>query len=86
MHRLVVTTGFVRQARRLVKRDPRLKVRLNRVLKLLARDLDHPSLKLHKLSGQNNWSVSVTSDIRIIFHWDGSTIYCTEIGKHDEVY
>jgi len=53
---------------------------------MLARNPNSPSLKVYKLSGQKNWSVSMTSDIRVVFSISGNTILCIKISAHDEVY
>lgn len=86
MHQLVLSSAFIRQLKRLLKRNPQLKNKVKKALNVLAKDIDHPSLGLHKLSGENNWSVSVTRDVRIIVHWEKGKLYCTRIGTHDQVY
>jgi mRNA-degrading endonuclease YafQ of YafQ-DinJ toxin-antitoxin module len=85
-YELVLSAAFQRQVKKLVKKNPKLKDRVAKTLKLLAKNINHSSLKLHKLSGENNWSVSVTSDVRVIIHLSGSKVFCTRIGSHDEVY
>jgi len=55
-------------------------------MKKLAKNPKDPVLRLHKLSGQNNWSIFITRDIRIIFGFKGKKIYLLSIGFHDEVY
>jgi mRNA-degrading endonuclease YafQ of YafQ-DinJ toxin-antitoxin module len=86
MYQLVLSSAFQRQLKRFVKRNPSLKAKVNRVFKYLIKDVAHPSIKLHKLSGKNNWSISVTHDIRIIIHLEGNKIFCLRIGSHDRVY
>lgn len=86
MHQLILSSAFVRQLKRLLRRNPQLRNKVKRTLHLLAKDINHPSLGLHKLSGENNWSVSVTQDIRIIVHWEKVKLFCTRIGTHDQVY
>ncbi|MFC1727063.1 type II toxin-antitoxin system YafQ family toxin [Patescibacteria group bacterium] len=86
MYRLVLSSAFQRQLKRLVKRNPRLKGKIKKIFEYLIKNVNHSSLKLHKLSGKNNWSISVTHDIRIIIHLEGDQIFCLRIGSHDQVY
>jgi mRNA-degrading endonuclease YafQ of YafQ-DinJ toxin-antitoxin module len=86
MYDVFFTPGFDRSLRKIVRKNPKLKERVREQIKRLARNPNHPSLKLHKLSGQKNWSVSVTTDIRIIFTIEERTILCVKIGTHDEIY
>ena len=74
MHDLEVTENFVKQADKLADRNPRIKKRLIKTINLLKTDPHHPSLRIHKLIGKNNWSVRVTGDIRIILRWKGNTL------------
>lgn len=76
----------MREARKLSKRDKQLAKQLSKTLKILGNDIDHPSLRLHKLSGVNNWSASVNKSIRIILSIAEDEIYLLEIGTHEEVY
>ena len=52
----------------------------------LSKDINHPSLRLHKLSGRNNWSVSVSKSYRIMINLDNGIIFCVKSGTHEEVY
>ena len=86
MRRLVFSSVFQRQLKKLVKKNPKLKNKISKTLKILIKNIHHSSLRLHKLSGKNNWSVSVTTNIRIIIHFERNKIYCLRIGTHDQVY
>jgi mRNA-degrading endonuclease YafQ of YafQ-DinJ toxin-antitoxin module len=90
MWRLGRTDTFVRTARRLVKRDPRLKPHLQATLGLLELDPHHPRLKLHQLRGALDglWAVRVTYRIRLVLTLDEESrqIILLDIGSHDEVY
>jgi mRNA-degrading endonuclease YafQ of YafQ-DinJ toxin-antitoxin module len=59
---------------------------VTKTLVLLGVNLLYPSLRLHKLSGTQNYSVSVNMSIRIIFHKDQDYLYLLRIGTHEEVY
>lgn len=61
-------------------------------LKLFQLQPDHPSLRLHKLSGklEDTWSISVTRSIRMIFYYrrvngEKHAVFIT-IGTHEQVY
>lgn len=86
MPNLILSSAFVRDIKKLLKKNPQLKSKIDKTLKTLRHDPSHPSLRLHKLSGINNWSVSVSRDIRIIIHWDGKDFFLTRIGTHDDLY
>jgi len=85
-YEIVLSAAFQRQIKRLVRKNPGFREKITKTLKVLAQNINHPSLKLHKLSGENNWSVSVTNDIRIIIHFSQGKVFCVRIGTHDEVY
>jgi mRNA-degrading endonuclease YafQ of YafQ-DinJ toxin-antitoxin module len=86
MYILVLTSKFQKQIARLVRGNRGLKIQLSKTFKLLNSDFDHPSLRSHKLSGTDNWSISVNQSIRIILHWEKDKLYLLEIGKHEDVY
>ena len=86
MNQVVFSSAFQRQLRKLIRKDSSLKNKVVKVVKWLIKDINHPSLKLHKLSGENNWSVSVTHDIRLIIHIEGGVVFCLRVGTHDHVY
>jgi len=86
MYNLVLSDKFQKQIKQVVKSNPQIKPRLAKSFELLRKNINHPSLRLHKLSGQNNWSISVTKSIRIIAHIEKDIIYLLRIGTHDEVY
>jgi len=85
-YEIILSAAFQKQLKKLIKKSPRIKPKVTKILKILAANINHPSLRLHKLSGENNWSVSVTGDIRIIMHFSQSKLYLTRIGSHDDVY
>ena len=60
--------------------------RIKKILYLIKTNPHHPSLRLHKLSGTNNFAASVDRNIRIILHFDNDIVVLMRIGSHDEVY
>jgi len=55
-------------------------------MRLLGIDINHPSLRLHKLAGRETYSVSVDMKIRILIQLDAGDIHLLRIGTHNEVY
>jgi len=93
MKRLLLrTSGFVRSARRAVRRNPSLAEDLRTALTLLEEDAFHPALRTHKLKGKlsGSWACSAGYDLRIIFsfvdHQGTEAILLETVGTHDEVY
>jgi len=44
------------------------------------------SIMIHKLSGTENYSISVDMSIRIVCRWRQNEIFLSDIGKHEDVY
>ncbi|NKQ37042.1 MAG: type II toxin-antitoxin system RelE/ParE family toxin [Chloroflexi bacterium] len=94
MNRLVLTSKFERAYRKFVRRDKRLKQRIDEALQLLEVDAFTSKLGTHKLGGQLHgaWACSCGYDCRIVFsvEHDNETnetiILLINIGTHDEVY
>lgn len=47
---------------------------------------NHPSLRLHKLSGESVYSISVTMSIRMVVAFRGDDIHLLRIGTHEDAY
>jgi mRNA interferase YafQ len=85
---------FLKAYKKLIKKNPQFKDKIDFVFDLLADDPFFPSLKSHKLGGKlkNLWSCSVASDCRLIFYIqkdpdsNEDLIVLVDIGSHDEVY
>lgn len=86
MQRLVFSSAFQRQLKKTVNKNPILKNKISKTLKILLKDISQPSLRLHKLAGEKNWSIAVTDNIKIIIHLEKNCIYCLRIGTYDQVY
>jgi len=76
---------FLKDLKSLYK-DSRYQTKVKKILYLLQQNPNHPSLRLHKLSGTNNYSISVDMSIRIIINIDSDNIYLLRIGPHQLVY
>lgn len=82
------SSHFISKYKKLAKRDKKLKDLIKKKIELLLSDKDNPILRMHKLQGDmgNDWSISVTSNIRAIFTYVGDNFYFIDLGSHDEVY
>ncbi len=82
----------MRNARKIIKKQPELAANIQEVLELLAVDAFQPSLRTHKLKGdlKDSYACSAGYDLRIIFkfveHEEVSAILLESIGTHDAVY
>lgn len=85
---MILITGnrFDGELRKLLKKNPPFRSKINKCLNQLRKNPNYPSLKLHKLSGSENFSVSVDQSIRIVLHLEGDKVFLLRIGTHDEVY
>ena len=94
MRTLVWSPGFARDAKRLARRNPELRDRLEQALKRLAQDPFDPALHTHKLKGglAGTWACTVDYDNRVIFGFSPNPqsseedILLLTVGTHDEVY
>jgi len=84
----------VRAFKRVIHRQPGLRVRVEHTLQQLAEDPFHPTLHSHKLEGElaGAWACTVDYDNRILFEFvqnpgtDEGDILLLTMGTHDEVY
>jgi len=91
---LVWSAGFVRKFKRLVKKNPQLRIQIEKTLELLTEDPFNSSLRTHKLKGDLDgvWSCSIDYDNRILFEFviDSDSaeeeIFLLALGSHDDVY
>lgn len=67
MIKLIFTQSYETRARKFIKKHPELLEQYKNVLKLLALNPNHPSLRLHKLKGRisNLHAVSINYAYRI---------------------
>ena len=86
MYTAVLSAPFQQNLKQFCRKNPALRNKVTRVIQKLLEDPRHPSLRLHKLSGKGDWSVSLNMRIRLIFRFEGQHIFLLRIGTHDEVY
>lgn len=87
------TPRSIRSFKRLISKNPHLRIPIETSLRKLAEDPFHPSLKSHKLKGNlaNIWSCSIDYQYRILFELikddpEQIKILLLNMGTHDEVY
>lgn len=89
---LLRSSPFVRSAKRVIKKDPRIAPDIEDALVRLEEDAFDSKLKTHRLRGKfkDSWACSAGYDLRIIFkfvkHKRSEAILLETIGTHDEVY
>ena len=89
---LLRSNAFVRNARKVVKKQPRLAQNIQDTLELLCTDPFQIQLRTYKLKGElkDSYACSVDYDLRIIFKFvqyeQTQAILLQSIGTHDEVY
>lgn len=78
----------LKELAKIKKKDKKLFQRIEKQLALFRNDPTHPSLRLHKLSGdlEDLLSISITRSIRMVYIFTEQTAYFTDIGIHDEIY
>lgn len=90
MYTLVFTDQYNRRAARFLKRHPQLREQYRKILLLLQANPNHPSLRLHALSGKlaGLHSVSINLSYRITLELiiRERQIVPVNVGDHDAVY
>ncbi|NCO12238.1 MAG: type II toxin-antitoxin system mRNA interferase toxin, RelE/StbE family [Candidatus Pacebacteria bacterium CG_4_10_14_3_um_filter_34_15] len=82
----------LRQLQKLKKTNAPLFKKVQKQLKIFDDKLDHPSLRLHKLSGAQKecWSISIDKSFRLLFYYQQRNkqhgIVFFSFGTHGEVY
>ena len=80
------TAHFDKNLAKKIKKNPKLKDSIKKQVSLLKTNLRHPSLKLHKLSGNRaeEYSFWIEGNLRITFVRVENDILFTDIITHDE--
>ena len=90
IYRLVFTEGYNKRASKWLGKHAALRDQYLKTLQLMELNINHPSLRLHKLSGRLNdlSSVSINVSYRITLELiiQDKDIIMINIGAHDEVY
>ena len=83
---LRLTKSFDKEFVKITKGNLSLKKKVVKQLDILIKNPQHPSLSLHKLSGEKYWSISISKSIRILLLFKKEAICVYHIGKHENVY
>jgi addiction module RelE/StbE family toxin len=89
---LLRSNVFIKNARKIVKKQPVLAQTIQETLALLSVDPFQPRLRTHKLKGElkDSYACSAGYDLRIIFKFveyeQKQAILLESMGTHDEVY
>ncbi|MEX0896219.1 MAG: hypothetical protein WDZ94_04820 [Patescibacteria group bacterium] len=84
-----------KQIRKIKSRDEAVYKKIKSKLMLFAENPNHQSLRLHKLSGlqADSWSISIDMSLRMLFYYrknsaqaDQKQIVFYAVGTHKEVY
>lgn len=83
---LVFSRRFEEDYKKLLRAGEKYRNKVLKTLEILAENIEHPSLRLHKLNNRHSYSVSVDMKIRILMEIEDDMIFLIRIGNHDEVY
>jgi mRNA-degrading endonuclease YafQ of YafQ-DinJ toxin-antitoxin module len=88
VYNLLFPESYTKKEIDFLKKHPELIERHKKVLKLLELDINYPSLRLHKLSGnlKDYYSVSINLTYRIIFKLIDRNILLVDVNTHDSIY
>jgi len=83
-----VSPELYKKLKKIKTKDKQLIQKVEKQLLLFQKNHLHPSLRVHKLSGNLNniWSISIGKDHRMLFFLDDKGAYFFKIGTHNEVY
>jgi addiction module RelE/StbE family toxin len=83
-----LSTELVNELRKIKQKQPRLFKKIHKQLKTFKENTKHLSLRTHKLKGNlsNTWSISIESNIRLIYTIKNNEAVFFKIGNHGEVY
>jgi addiction module RelE/StbE family toxin len=86
---LVWYKSFTRDFKKIIKKNPDLKEKLQKALELFVNDPYHPLLGTHKLSGKlrGHHAFGLGYDCRVVIKFiDKEKVALISVGKHEEVY
>ncbi|PCI24476.1 plasmid stabilization protein [Candidatus Peregrinibacteria bacterium] len=89
-YKIIYTKSYIKMVKRFFQKHPEILSVYEKVLLLLERNPNHPSLRLHRLQGklQNLYSISINMKYRIILYFiiTEDKVVLVKIGNHKEVY
>lgn len=80
-----LTPRFLSASKKFVKRNSKLSRKVQETLMCFAKNPQHPSLHLEKLSGSKYWTIRLDQGNRLYFVWSetGDTAIFFLVGEHD---
>ena len=83
-----LSTETAIRLRKIKQKQPQLFKKIQKQLKLFKMNINHPSLRTHKLKGNlsNTWSISIEDNIRLIYVIKNNEAIFLKIGGYDEIY
>jgi mRNA-degrading endonuclease YafQ of YafQ-DinJ toxin-antitoxin module len=74
----------------LIKKHPELRSQYEKTLKVLERNPQHPSMRLHQVTGKlkdlHSVSINISYRITLEFYFVDQKIVLVNVGHHNEVY
>lgn len=90
IYKLIFTEQYEKCLRKFIKKHPELLSQYEKTIRLLEVNPNHPSLRLHRLSGKlsdlHSVSINISYRITIELILTENEIIPVQIGSHDEVY
>ena len=82
------STEVAHELKKIKQKHPLLFKKIQKQLKIFKENSKHPSLRTHKLKGNltNTWSISIESNMRLIYTIKNNEAIFFKLGNHDEVY
>jgi toxin HigB-1 len=82
-----ISVDLNKELKKIKSKDKLLALKIEKQLESFGQNHLHPSLRLHKLSGnlENIWSISIDKNYRMLFIFDDSGAYFFDFGTHDQV-
>jgi len=76
------------ELKKIKQKQPQLFKKIQKQLKLFKENIQHPSLRTHKLKGNlsDTWSISIEGNVQLIYTIKNNEAIFFKIGNHDDVY
>ncbi|MDU9050968.1 MAG: hypothetical protein Q3M30_19125 [Candidatus Electrothrix sp. Rat3] len=89
-YRFIYTDSYLKKAAKFVRKHPELRSQYEKTLKILERNPQHPSLRLHQLQGRlkdlHSVSINISYRITLEFYFSEKEIVLVNVGHHNAVY
>ncbi len=87
---IIYTESYNKRVSKFLKKHPDLISQYEKALKILEKNPDHPSLRLHQLKGKlkdlHSISINISYRITLEFYITDKEIVLVNVGRHDDVY